>query len=102
MTSFDAFTGQNFRRGGFLHRDDRYVRAEEFVRTARQLWDSWADDAIVADRERGQFLADGDIGRFSQQGRQFDIGGQFSVPRPRSTTAIFKPGWSGWAGRPDR
>ncbi len=29
VTSFDAFTGRNFRRGGFLDPADRYVRAEE-------------------------------------------------------------------------
>ena len=42
VTSPDAFTGENFRRGGFLARDDRYERAAEFIEAARQLWDSWA------------------------------------------------------------
>ena len=28
VTSWDAFTGENFRRGGFLPQDDRYERAE--------------------------------------------------------------------------
>ena len=49
VTSPDAFTGENFRRGGFLDRDDRYDRAEEFIDVARQLWDTWTDDAVVAD-----------------------------------------------------
>ena len=35
VTSPDAFTGENFRRGGFLDRDDRYERAEEFIEVAR-------------------------------------------------------------------
>ena len=52
VTSSDAFTGENFRRGGFLDYADRYVRAGEFIRTARELWDSWADDEIVADVSR--------------------------------------------------
>ena len=51
VTSPDAFTGENFRRGGFLDRDDRYGRAAEFVEVARQLWDTWADDAVVADAD---------------------------------------------------
>jgi FMN-dependent oxidoreductase (nitrilotriacetate monooxygenase family) len=95
VTSFDAFTGQNFRRGGFLSRDDRYVRAEEFVSTARQLWDSWAADAIVADRDGGRFLRDPAVGRFSQHGKQFDITGQFNVPRsPQGRPVILQAGVS--------
>lgn len=45
VTSSDAFTGENFRRGGYLDRADRYVRAAEFVGLARQLWDSWRPGA---------------------------------------------------------
>ena len=41
VTSWDAFTGENFRRGGFLAQEDRYDRAREFLHTARELWDSW-------------------------------------------------------------
>src|SRR5258707_15557113 len=35
VTSSDAFTGEHFRRGGFLGHSDRYKRAEEFVTVAR-------------------------------------------------------------------
>jgi len=34
VTSSDAFTGENFRRGGFLAHADRYHRAEEFITVA--------------------------------------------------------------------
>ncbi|CAM5391384.1 Alkanesulfonate monooxygenase [Streptomyces violaceorubidus] len=44
VTSSDAFTGENFRRGGYLDRSERYTRAAEFVATARELWDSWAPE----------------------------------------------------------
>ncbi len=95
VTSFDAFTGQNFRRGGFLHRDDRYVRAKEFVALARQLWDSWAADAIVADAEHGRFLRDAAVGTFRHSGRQFDVAGQFTVPRsPQGRPVILQAGVS--------
>src|SRR5438067_7265794 len=40
VTSPDAFTGENFRRGGFLERSWRYDRAEEFTAPARQPWDT--------------------------------------------------------------
>ncbi|MBB2946918.1 FMN-dependent oxidoreductase (nitrilotriacetate monooxygenase family) [Actinoplanes lutulentus] len=95
VTSSDAFTGGNFRRGGFLDRADRYTRAEEFLAAARQLWDSWADDDIVADKESGQFLRRPDAGSFAFSGRQFDISGRFTVPRsPQGQPVILQAGVS--------
>jgi FMN-dependent oxidoreductase (nitrilotriacetate monooxygenase family) len=95
VTSSDAFTGQNFRRGGFLKREDRYVRAEEFVGAARRLWDSWADDDIVADPGSGQFLRRADAGAFAFHGQQFDISGRFTVPRsPQGHPVILQAGVS--------
>jgi FMN-dependent oxidoreductase (nitrilotriacetate monooxygenase family) len=81
VTSPDAFTGENFRRGGFLERSTRYERAREFILAARELWDSWADDAVVADRERGVFVPDGAIVPFDHRGDEFEIRGSFDVPR---------------------
>ena len=56
VTSWDAFTGENFRRGGFLPQDERYARAEQFMRAAWALFDSWRGDEIVADKESGVFI----------------------------------------------
>jgi FMN-dependent oxidoreductase (nitrilotriacetate monooxygenase family) len=81
VTSSDAFTGENFRRGGYLDHADRYERAGEFVRTARELWESWSGDEVVADQASGRFLRDGPVGQFAHRGPQFDIGGRFNVPR---------------------
>lgn len=38
VTSSEAFFGANFRRGGYLDRDDRYDRAAEVLRAAAALW----------------------------------------------------------------
>lgn len=40
VTTNDAFTGANFRRGGYLDSADRYRRASDFVDIARSLWDT--------------------------------------------------------------
>lgn len=99
VTSWDAFTGENFRRGGFLAREDRYERAREFLATARELWDSWDEDAVVADAGSGIFLADPDQGAFAHHGRQFAIEGVFGVPRPpQGHPVVFQAGDSD-AGR---
>lgn len=68
VTSPDAFTGENFRRGGYLDRGDRYVRAAEFVQTARELWESWSPDGTPRP--------------FAHSGDNFDISGDFTLPRP--------------------
>ncbi|TDU02657.1 FMN-dependent oxidoreductase (nitrilotriacetate monooxygenase family) [Streptomyces sp. 846.5] len=93
VTSWDEFTGQNFRRGGFLAEEDRYERAKQFLTAAQVLFDSWRGDEIVADKESGAFLADPDVGRFQHRVSQFDIAGQFNVPRsPQGRPVIFQAG----------
>jgi FMN-dependent oxidoreductase (nitrilotriacetate monooxygenase family) len=93
VTSWDAFTGQNFRRGGFLAEEDRYRRAEAFMRTAWELFDAWRGDEIVADKESGVFLGDAQAGTFAHRDDQFQIHGQFNVPRaPQGRPVIFQAG----------
>jgi len=92
VTSPDAWTGENFRRGGFLAREDRYPRAIEFVEAARTLWDSWAPDAISADTGIGEY-ADPDAGRFAHHGPHFGIEGRFTVPRtPQGRPIVIQAG----------
>ena len=55
VTSWDAFTGENFRRGGFLPQEQRYGRAKQFMLTTWELFDSWRRDEIVADQASGVF-----------------------------------------------
>jgi len=93
VTSWDAFTGENFRRGGYLPQESRYERAEQFLHAARALFDSWRGDEILADKESGVFLRDPDAGRFEVRTSQFDISGHFNVPRsPQGRPVIFQAG----------
>lgn len=79
VTSSDAFTGENFRRGGYLDRADRYTRAAEFVAMARELWDSWTPD--------------GTSRPFAHEGPQFTISGEFTVPRsPQGHPVVIQAG----------
>jgi FMN-dependent oxidoreductase (nitrilotriacetate monooxygenase family) len=93
VTSWDAFTGENFRRGGFLPQEARYERAKEFLQVARELWDSWDEDAVLADAATGRFVVDASQGVFEHRGLQFDISGRFNVPRsPQGHPVIFQAG----------
>ncbi|MGX1473470.1 UNVERIFIED_CONTAM: FMN-dependent oxidoreductase (nitrilotriacetate monooxygenase family) [Streptomyces canus] len=79
VTSSDAFTGENFRRGGFLDRAERYTRASEFLETARELWDSWTPDGLPRP--------------FAHRGRHFDVAGEFTVPRsPQGNPVVIQAG----------
>lgn len=79
VTSSDALTGENFRRGGYLDRADRYPRAAEFVATARELWDSWTPDGVPRP--------------FAHRGRHFDIAGEFGLPRsPQGQPVVIQTG----------
>lgn len=92
VTSWDAFTGENFRRGGYLAEDRRYSRAESFLRAAHTLFDSWHGGEVVADKERGVFLADPQAGAFSYADQHFDISGRFNVPRsPQAGRSSSRP-----------
>ncbi|MDT5141707.1 MAG: hypothetical protein QOI79_1039, partial [Mycobacterium sp.] len=93
VTSWDAFTGENFRRGGFLAEDQRYERARTFLQTTRELFDSWRGDEIVADKESGEFLSNPHAGAFTHKDAHFDIRGRFNVPRsPQGRPVIFQAG----------
>jgi FMN-dependent oxidoreductase (nitrilotriacetate monooxygenase family) len=93
VTSWDAFTGENFRRGGYLAQADRYERARTFLRTTTELWDSWRGDEVVADKGAGRFLATPAPGAFRHHDAFFDIEGQFNVPRsPQGRPVIFQAG----------
>lgn len=80
VTSSDAFTGANFRRGGFLHHADRYRRAEEFVTVARKFWDSWAAAAVVADSSSRVYVDPDGIRSVDHSGEQFDVRGFATLP----------------------
>jgi FMN-dependent oxidoreductase (nitrilotriacetate monooxygenase family) len=95
VTSWDAFTGENFRRGGFLPRAARYERARTFLQATWDLFDSWRGDEILADKASGAFLADegARAGRFEHSDAHFDISGRFNVPRsPQGRPVIFQAG----------
>lgn len=93
VTSWDAFTGENFRRGGYLPQSERYERAKTFLDAATRLWDTWKGDEILADKTSGTFLSTPAPGAFEHHDSQFDISGRFNVPRsPQGRPVIFQAG----------
>ncbi|MEU2739333.1 LLM class flavin-dependent oxidoreductase [Streptomyces sp. NPDC007095] len=60
---------------------ERYARAAEFLDVSLKLWDSWEDDAIVADKAVGVWGDDAKIHPPRHQGTYFRVEGALNVPR---------------------
>ncbi|BDV31815.1 NtaA/DmoA family FMN-dependent monooxygenase [Microbacterium terricola] len=83
--------------GGDAHLDHalRYERGAEFVRVVQQLWDSWADDAILADRESGLFADASRLYTPDHRGDHFTVRGPLNVTRPpQGYPVLFQAGGS--------
>ncbi len=55
VTTWSPQAGGNFGGIGQVSHADRYERAEEYMTVVKGLWDSWADDAVLDDRDGGRY-----------------------------------------------
>lgn len=91
VTTDNAWTGANFRRGGYLDHADRYVRAGEFLDLARAIWDGWPDDAVASGRDAGRWAAG--IAPVRARTTQFDVDVVPTLPRSaQGHPVIFQAG----------
>lgn len=79
-----------------LPHDERYERAEEYMQLCHALWNSVADDAIVADKASGVFADPARVERIRHAGRYFK---SWTVspawPSPQRRPVLFQAGSSG-------
>ncbi|HET7399450.1 MAG TPA: LLM class flavin-dependent oxidoreductase [Intrasporangium sp.] len=61
---------------------ERYARAIEFVQVAKALWDSFDDDAVVADKASGIFADTDRISPINHRGEHFRVRGPLNIRRP--------------------
>ena len=93
VTTDNAWTGANFRRGGYLDHADRYRRAAEFLAVARAIWDGWSDDAIATSTDADAWSTRGSIQHVRERGDQFDLDLDPTLPRsPQGHPVIFQAG----------
>lgn len=73
----------------------RYERAAEFIEVAQKLWDSWEDDAVLADKADGVWGDAGRIRTIDHEGKHFKVRGPLNVPRsPQGHPLIVQAGSS--------
>lgn len=79
-TAGDA-AARNFSLAGQPAHSQRYERAAEFLDVAKKLWDSWEDDAVVADKGAGVWADSSRVHAVNHEGRHFQVEGALDVPR---------------------
>ncbi|MFC4944519.1 NtaA/DmoA family FMN-dependent monooxygenase [Pseudonocardia sp. GCM10023141] len=90
VTTDNAWTGANFRRGGYLDHADRYRRAEEFLMVARAIWDGWADEWAG---DGSAWAVDDAVTPVRERTSQFDVGLAPTLPRSaQGHPVIFQAG----------
>ncbi|EID80744.1 MULTISPECIES: NtaA/DmoA family FMN-dependent monooxygenase [Rhodococcus] len=93
VTTDNAWTGENFRRGGFLDHADRYERAGQFLDTARAIWDAWADGAVATSTDAPSWSTPDGVREVSRRTPQFDVTITPTLPRSaQGHPVIFQAG----------
>jgi len=95
VTSWLATAARNYGDAAQLSHAERYARAEEFVAITEALWDSWAADAVLDDRERGAFSQPERIRAIDFAGEYYQVAGPLNLPRsPQGRPVLVQAGSS--------
>jgi N-acetyl-S-(2-succino)cysteine monooxygenase len=90
---------ENFGDEPLPSHDERYRRAGEFVETVVELWNSWGDDAILVDRERGMYVDPDRIRPIDHRGGYFSVAGPLNLPRSAQGQPVLVQAGSSEDGR---
>nr|WP_285846272.1 LLM class flavin-dependent oxidoreductase [Bacillus safensis] len=95
VTSSIEETAKNFSGEEHLAHHKRYERAEEFVEVVKGLWDSWEEDALVRNKETGEFFKSNKLHELQHKGEFFSVRGPLNVSRtPQGQPVIIQAGSS--------
>ncbi|NVH74142.1 LLM class flavin-dependent oxidoreductase [Paraburkholderia sp. JPY432] len=95
VTTYDPQAAANFSFGEAPDKPARYARAAEFVDVVLKLWDSWEDDALVADRASGLYADPARVHAIAHHGPHFQVRGPLNLPRsPQGRPVLVQAGGS--------
>ncbi|HEX4831968.1 MAG TPA: NtaA/DmoA family FMN-dependent monooxygenase [Trebonia sp.] len=86
--SWNIVTGRNEEAAGNYGRDQhwdagrRYSWVAEFIEVVRGLWDTWEDDALIADKSTGHLIDEAKVHELNYRGEHFSVNGPINVARP--------------------
>jgi FMN-dependent oxidoreductase (nitrilotriacetate monooxygenase family) len=92
VTSYDG--AQNF-TVPLPEKQERYLRAEDYLQACIAVWDAWEDDAVIVDRENGVWADPAKIHQPNYRGDHYQIRDALSIPRsPQGRPVIAQAGQS--------
>ena len=95
VTSLNDEEAKNFGLESHLNHDERYDQADEIMQAVTGLWDTWGDDAIIADKANGLFANQDKVKTLNYKGRYVSSKGPLTVPRsPQGHPVIMQAGQS--------
>ena len=94
VTGVNPKEALNFRASPVAH-TERYARAREFSEVVLKLWDSWADDAFIMDKQSGRFFDPAKVQDLDHAGAHFTCAGPLCVARsPQGRPVMVQAGGS--------
>ncbi|KAF2113187.1 luciferase-like domain-containing protein [Lophiotrema nucula] len=96
VTSYLDSAARNHGLKEQIPHDERYAIAHEYMEVLYKLWEgSFRDDALVADREAGTYIAADAVRQIHHKGKYFEVPGpHFVEPSPQRTPFLFQAGVS--------
>jgi len=95
VTSTMDFEARNFGIGALPAKELRYDQADEVVEACCRLWDCWAEDAWIADKESGRFVDPEKVRYADYEGHYVRTRGPLTVPRsPQGRPVLMQAGAS--------
>jgi FMN-dependent oxidoreductase (nitrilotriacetate monooxygenase family) len=82
VTTGNPESSKNFGKEEHLQHSDRYKRAREFYDVVTGLWDSFADDAFIRDRESEIFFDPEKMHVLNHKGDDLSVRGPLNIARP--------------------
>ena len=95
VTSGNPHEAMNFGLDEHVEHDTRYRRGREFFDVVTGLWDSWADDAFLRDKQSGLFFDPDKMHVLGHEGEFLKVRGPLNVARsPQGWPVIVQAGAS--------
>jgi FMN-dependent oxidoreductase (nitrilotriacetate monooxygenase family) len=96
VTSYLDSAARNHGLKEQIPHDELYAIAHEYMEVLYKLWEgSFRDDAVLADRESGIYIASEAVRQIHHKGKYFEVPGPaFCEPSPQRTPLLFQAGAS--------
>ena len=82
VTTSNPDAARNFGMTEHMDHAERYARAREFHDVVTGLWDSFAEDAFIRDKESGIFWDPAQMHKLNHEGKYLSIAGPLNIARP--------------------